>query len=931
MVNMRFRNWAILLLLWTVGSIVGSAQSFDLTMVVLVNSSNAAGFNTDPANPGQYQRCAERYFENFQIPYQVFDVSTATPPADLGNHQLIIAAHPGLSLSAAWQTAIVSAVNGGTGFVNLDSDSAIGTASHIQTIFGATGSILGTASSSITVPFALSSGGATPHYIAAMQMKTLEPAGDFIYNFHADQNGNLKTAAATVLQGATGNVIASLGTDPLILATSFNAGRAVHFGTLDYLQADRFGFLMGVDDLFWRSLVWAARKPFVLRGYPRFWALRMDYNVDSNWISRIRTMYDPALTGSVAPDGTGGPWKVSGSVNLDFLPPGDSGRDQAIADMQAGKLQVSPHGFNKSGFGDLFWAGATNPGRGLTDAEWQTNMAALQQFQQGNGGGDTIPFFSKWWLGHFYNLSNNLGFDLANTFGVRYIGTTIKPGFPYTIDPAQTGYQEERLHAHPYWVYQLPPKPATVFPSDESYSFFFADDVTIGSRAGLADQKFFLVGSRALDMNFAGIPSLNWCTSQGDGVGFAVARFEWYSWRLFSSMAPAEVYNQDDAFQQCALSPPPANTSFHNASEQIIHNVSTWLNGNGARHVFMQDMAQYIYARTKSTLTRASFDGTNFSYTLTGSAVDPDNNLVPTEVLIFEGDTEGRRQTLPGFRNGLVVTITNPPTVVGTKLAPASNVSSSTFTSASATEQLFFLVILSDGSTKDLTTAPGTSYNSTVPSVATVSGGGVVTAVANGTSIITASNGNLSATFNVSVNIPPPPDFSLPATLGSISVNAGSSATYQMTIGSISGFKQPILFACSGAPAASTCTVSPSTVTPGGATTTVQVIVNTTARSSALPVSENPPVRPLGLTVLALGLMMLTLAAMLKGRRRLVLALPAFALLIAGIGCGGGGGSSPNPPPPGGGSGTPSGTYVLTITGTSGSQSHSTSATLAVK
>lgn len=926
--KIRIRKWAACFALWIVGSVCGYAQTFDLTVAVLVNSSNAAGFNTDPANPGAYQRYAERYFENFQIPYQLFDVATTAPSADLGKHQLIIAAHSGLSLSPAWQTAITAAVNAGTGFVNLDSDPAIGTASHIQAIFGATGSASGTPATSITVPFAVTAGGATPQYIAALQMKTLEPAGDFVYNFHADQSGNLNPVTATVLQGATGTVVATLGTDPLILATTFGAGRAVNFGTLDYLQADRFGFMMGVDDLFWRSLTWAARKPFVMRAYPRFWSLRLDYNVDSGWISRLRSMYDPTLTGAATADGTGGPWKVTGSINTDFLPAGDTGRDQAIADIKAGKLQISAHGFNKSNFGDLFWEGSSTPGRGLTDVEWQNNISTLQQFQQGNGGNDSIPFFSQWWVSQFYNLSNNIGSDMANTFGARYIGATIQPGFPYALSPSDAPYQQERLHARPYWLYQLPPKPATVLPSDESFSFFFADDLTIGSRAGLPPQKFFLVGSRAIDLSFAESPALNWCNSQGDGTAFATARFKWYSWRLFSSMVPAEVYTQDDAFQQCAVSPPPPNTTFHNGAEQIIHDISAWLNSNGARPIFMQDMAQYIYARTKSTLTRAAFDGTNITYTLTGNAADQDGNLVPTQVRIFDSDTQEHWKTLPGFKNGLTFTDGPQPVVVGTKLSPASNLSTFTLTSSGGTAQLHFLVTFSDGSTQDLTTATGTAYSSGTPAVATVNTAGLVTAVANGSSTISASNGNLSATVIADVNIPPPPDFSVPSTLGSATITAGQSTSFQMAVGSIGGFQQTVTFTCSGAPADATCSVNPNSVTPGSAGT-VQVVINTTARGTTFPVNNNPPPPPMPLLILLSGLGTLLVAFRLTGRKRMAFAAPAFLLVMMAVGCGGGG-SSVNPNPPAGSSGTPVGTYVLTVTGTSGNLSHSTTATLKV-
>src|SRR5690606_28046021 len=106
---------------------------------------------------------------------------------------------------------------------------------------------------------------------------------------------------------------------------TFGDGRAVHFGTLEYLRADRFGFLMGVDDLFWRSLVWAARKPFVVRGYPRLWAVQMDDTLEG-WGFRVRDMYDTTLTGEVAPDGTGGPWRVTGYTFIGNLLPGSAER-----------------------------------------------------------------------------------------------------------------------------------------------------------------------------------------------------------------------------------------------------------------------------------------------------------------------------------------------------------------------------------------------------------------------------------------------------------------------------------------------------------------------------------------------------------------------------------------------------------------------------
>jgi hypothetical protein len=117
---------------------IAGAQSYDLTMDVLVNSSNTTGYNTSQSSPGEYQRYVERYLEHLQIPYRVIDTATQAPPSTLDSVQLIVAGHTGLGLSASWQQAIVQAVQGGAGFVNFDADPAIGTYSHIQSIFGAT-------------------------------------------------------------------------------------------------------------------------------------------------------------------------------------------------------------------------------------------------------------------------------------------------------------------------------------------------------------------------------------------------------------------------------------------------------------------------------------------------------------------------------------------------------------------------------------------------------------------------------------------------------------------------------------------------------------------------------------------------------------------------------------------------------------------------
>jgi hypothetical protein len=154
---------------------------------------------------------------------------------------------------------------------------------------------------------------------------------------------------------------------------------------------------------------------------------------------------------------------------------------------------------------------------------------------------------------------------------------------------------------------------------------------------------------------------------------------------------------------------------------------------------------------------------------------------------------------------------------------------------------------------------------------------------------------------------------------------------YTLTIQANSGFNQPILLNCFGAPIGSTCTVSPSSVNPNGSSTTAVVKVTTTGSSGAAlaPLSSfrQPPA---WFAVPFAGSMLLALALLLKRRSRLAF-LPAFALLILFLGCGGGNNNSITANSNGANSPTPAGSYALTLTGSSGNQVQATNFVVIVK
>ncbi len=624
-----------------------------LTVAVLIDSGNIAGYNEIPSTPGEFQRYPERYLEHLQVPYEIFDVSAQEPPADLAERQLILVGHKDVLLSSAWREGIVSAVFAGSGLVNLDWNENIGLASHIQQIFGSYDSFPDNPASTITVPFSITPDGSEPHFIAGLQRKFLgDPSGDFIYNFHEDESGLIQESSATVLAGSTGTVIAYLGAAPLITATSYGQGRAVQFGTLEYLKADRFGFLMGIDDLFWRSLVWAARKPFILRGYPRMWAIQMD-DQKADWGYRVKDMYNTTLTGPVDSTGIGGPWKPTGYI-MSYMLRGDE-RNSVIADIEAGLLEISPHSLNHVEYGDFFWNGSNGE---LTDSQWVANLSDFITWEEGDSSVQPIPSLSRSMVGHFWDISDNIGYDAWHTLGFRYITAILRPGFqnPW-YDPDLYG-GSERLSPRPFWIYERPPKTT----ADEDFSFFFADDLIINSRAGFPAQTFYLFTTQFHDYSLYNRPDISWpdaYASDNMTAAESVGMHTRATWRFWSSLAPFQVYTHDGSNYQY---------SSVEDRRQVIQQVSSWLSQNGVRHVFMDEMGDYIYARNNSMLESVTSDNNMLTCSFSGTTATAGGTPVDTEVLVFpDQNSQGTSITIPAFSEGQTLTIpitpTNPPTI----------------------------------------------------------------------------------------------------------------------------------------------------------------------------------------------------------------------------------------------------------------------------
>jgi hypothetical protein len=229
-----------------------------LNALVIVNSQSPSF--------SDFQTSIYPYLKHFGIPYDTLDISNILLTAAIEDYPLIIIGHTNLDpahvyLDSAEQNLIVEAVNGGSGLVNFDFNLQSGgnpIYNYVQTLFGFTYGTDYSTSSPITIA-------TNQSYITSLQeVGTSYPLSS-------------STTGATIAGASSGVTnLVNIGSYPLVAATSYGQGKAVQFTSYNFLDWNVFGYFQGVDDIFWRSFIWAAHKPFVMRGIPPFVTMRFD-------------------------------------------------------------------------------------------------------------------------------------------------------------------------------------------------------------------------------------------------------------------------------------------------------------------------------------------------------------------------------------------------------------------------------------------------------------------------------------------------------------------------------------------------------------------------------------------------------------------------------------------------------------------------------
>ncbi len=287
---------------------------------------------------------------------------------------------------------------------------------------------------------------------------------------------------------------------------------------------------------------------------------------------------------------------------------------------------------------------------------------------------------------------------------------------------------------------------------------------------------------------------------------------------------------------------------------------------------------------------------------LNGTGVAPPGvSLSPVSTINFPGTGVGvtsAAQTVTLTNNGGVALLVQSIVITGDfAIVPGSNnCGGSVGAGAACTMQVVFTPTMG-GSRTGMFTVTDNSVNS--PQTLSLSGNGV--------------------------------DFTLnPNGSTSLTIATGQNAVYPLLLSSAPNVGGTATFSCTGAPANSTCNVTPASVALGS-NTTVSVTVLTGVTPTAF--SSRPHVNPPGLFWFA-ALFPISLLTLQKARRSRFVFIVVLCCLIAASGCGTGReipletGSNPNPPS---NPVTPPGTYTIVASATSGGLTRTVNLTLVVQ
>lgn len=228
---------------------------------------------------------------------------------------------------------------------------------------------------------------------------------------------SLKNSKALVLAGDI----------PLVEVGQIGEGKVVLWRDFSWMSHSVLGPIHGMDDIMWRSIAWAAKKPFVMQGMPPMLGMRID-DVWGAW--RKESPENPLIWVDIANKYGIKPWLGLFQDNMD-----EATIKKTRQLVKDGKASAFPHAF-----AGCEWVGSDIP------EHWAFFDHKAKEPYSDEVMAENAERIAKWYaekdipicktaLAHYYEIGANAIKHILD-MGCEFIGIHMQPSKPFNSDTA---------------------------------------------------------------------------------------------------------------------------------------------------------------------------------------------------------------------------------------------------------------------------------------------------------------------------------------------------------------------------------------------------------------------------------------------------------------------------------------------------------------
>ncbi|MEG2570087.1 MAG: hypothetical protein RSA70_01500 [Clostridia bacterium] len=403
--------------------------------------------------------------------------------------------------------------------------------------------------------------------------------GHYITERHADGEEIALYAPMSGGEG-DGQTLVAVGDATLLDVSEHGDGRICTWYSMAWMSHEVLGPIHGLDDILWRGIVWAAKKPFIMQGMPPMVGMRVD-DVWGAW--REEHPENPLKWVEIAHEYGIKPWLGVFQDNMN-----ERTTETVREYTHAGLANAYPHAFvgcewTKSDLAEHWIYFDHNNKKPYSDEVMKENaQRAKAWFDE-----QDIPI-SKMALAHYYETGANALKYIAD-FGCEFIGIHMDADAPYGSNCIKAG-------------------PYRNFENDDSYAkrpVYYGDYVF--------DGKFFNCVTEIRDVcGYEWAPT----TDVADTIKNGTAQLK----RALDSMVPAVFFTHESCWIQ------RLNDEIWDAELRgITRNISKY----NAEFMTMEDICRYARAKHNLQITGAEYKNGKLHVQLAGK------NDIETKCFVF--------------------------------------------------------------------------------------------------------------------------------------------------------------------------------------------------------------------------------------------------------------------------------------------------------